>query len=1068
MSGERVQIDYSKLIDYKADDLNQVGAGTDTGLRDIPSPSGTTYHVKKSGTIYGITQITNGVVNTPRTIFGDEIRYRFYSGGYLLGTLQDKNGGSNWVAGGVTSNLNGIRIEITDVTGNPTTVVNGDTLTITTDVDGGGLTVYLPGQTYNGNVFSHNLYLSASGSTYYAETSTDQTMIHGGYRHTPTGTSKYPDIDITTCYARCGANDGVQIDDNEAYEEELDLDTAITYLFSQDGNNPKSTMGVGARITREMSQVYNNSNAVYFNENGNNGTADVDFSWQLPYADITTAIANRGTRNVIYGGVGAGGTGLFTESINIAGITLEPEYGYIPRIKGNITAGSDGAEVRGFEVEGEITMSNVSGNIYDNNIFNSSTGIDVSNIAVETWNIKHNKIYNCEKGIQFRNGADCTFNFDKNNIYSNTKGIEHVNVTSPDNFTINIENSIFYNNSIGIEYDPSNATVSGYIRNCIFYNNSTYGIDIASTGTLNEVINDNIFLTNVFAIESVTAKTISYCNFYNNTTDYDASITSNNEIAGDPKFCKITSPYQWGLSADSPCYRADVGSDDIGMIRRIIEINNDSIEINGIEIDGQDEYNNAIYIADSADHTGTIIKWCNVFDFQGIQIDPYDDDTDTDCIISNNKIYNGGNGIKLSYGGNTLEENLIYNNTLFGIWSDYTGQAFNHNTFFNNQYGLYLESNSGSISIKNCIFYQNSLYGIFSEVSVILTYCCIKNNSYNDNVDVSDGSNKIDNPMFISTVSGSEDLHVMTVEQDYIVNSVCKEAADDGYDIGAYLVDYGINALDWKKYNLAFNPRTNNEGFIPKGAIDVEDGVGNISNWAKSHRIILPFSWSSDSATSQEQRLKIRYFASRIPKRENDLKKDDCEFRVHLLPETYYEDTIGTVDATAKTITQPTNRWTEDQMKGWWVTVVFESGTATGTSLQIAQTLKVAPSPAWTIDEWIGYKCYVAGLDALNYDFYITDNNVDTLTLSDVNDYLLNSGSLDWKIVKHFKVSSNTETTLNLIDDDNELISGSYSYFIDFILCRVKKPSFAYSQRTFDYNKDTTKSGYSIVFEEID
>ena len=92
----------------------------------------------------------------------------------------------------------------------------------------------------------------------------------------------------------------------------------------------------------------------------------------------------------------------------------------------------------------------------------------------------------------------------------------------------------------------------------------------------------------------------------------------------------------------------------MGAHLRVIQINNDDIEINGIIIDGDTFINNAIYISDTANHTGFILKWCNVKNFQGIAIDLYDDGTDLDAIINNNLINSNGNGIRLDRGGNTI------------------------------------------------------------------------------------------------------------------------------------------------------------------------------------------------------------------------------------------------------------------------------------------------------------------------------------------------------------------------------------------------------------------------------
>ena len=85
-----------------------------------------------------------------------------------------------------------------------------------------------------------------------------------------------------------------------------------------------------------------------------------------------------------------------------------------------------------------------------------------------------------------------------------------------------------------------------------------------------------------------------------------------------------------------------------------------------------------------------------------------------------------------------------------------------------------------------------------------------------------------------------------------------------------------------------------------------------------------------------------------------------------------------------------------------------------------------------------------------------------------LNNTLVDASNVDWKIVKFFKVESNTTTVLTLVDDNSELIDGDYDYYFDFILCRVKPQNFNYNQYLFDYAKDTTKTGYLITFEEIE
>lgn len=1066
---DNIILHFQHLIEWLTTKINQVGAGTDTGLRTIPTPSGTTYYTKKFGTGYGITDITNGSVTTPRSGGADIILYSFYDidTNTLLGVLSDKFGVSFYADGSVLGSIStGIYIEVNYNLAplSTKTINNGDTLTINTDTDPGGLTIVLPGQVYaTGTSGTYYLSLSASGSTYYAETIADQNMIHGGNRHTAAGTIKLPDFDIETCYARCGVNDGVQIRDNKIYEEELDLNIATTYLFNKDGNHSRISKGIGARITCEMSQVYNNSNAVYFNENGNNGTADANLSWQLPYADITTAIANRGTRNVLYGGLGAGGTGLFVESCNISNIILESEYGYIPKIEGTVTIGADGGEVRGFQINGKITISDVSGDVYDCDIFNAFTGIDANCIAAETWNIKRNKIYNCNAGLKLRNGGSSgvfTLNFDKNDVYSNTYGIQHVNGGGA-NFTINIDNSIFYDNDYGITYDPAAKIVSGYIRNNIFFNNSIYGIEIQSAGTLNETINNNIFHSNIFAIDSNAAKTISYCNFYNNTTDYDASITSNNEITGDPKLCKITSPYKFGISADSPCYRADASSNDIGVIRRLVEINNDDIEINGIEFDGQDEYNDAIYILDSANHIGTTIKWCSIFDFIGIAIDLFDNDTDLDAIISNNLIYNNGNGCKLLYGGNIVNENCIYNNAVFGIWIDQSEHTFNHNVFYGNYYGLYVGSNANNILLKNSIFQQNSYYGIYSEVSIAITYCIIPDATYN--INYSNETNIELNIQFINIDSGSENFNLKTKAAGYNFDSAGKNAADDGYDIGAYKVTRAKSDDSWKKYQLANDPTTLDRKNIVKGLNKSEYINGKLSLYGKAHKKVLPLIWNPDEYSTEEQYDTLEYISTLIRTDENEITREETLIRCLLLPDTHYETgSSSTVDSVLKTITLALKNWTWNKYKGWWADVIFESDTGNGTITAATKKLQVAPSPAWTVNEWTGYILYH------NYRYYyIVSNDADELTLSDPDGTLTNEANIDWQIQKSFRISKNSKTVLTVLDPDSLLISGTYNFVIDFMECVLQDSVFGGKQlRGFDFEEKNEMTGYAIILQE--
>jgi hypothetical protein len=482
--------------------------------------------------------------------------------------------------------------------------------------------------------------------------------------------------------------------------------------------------------------------------------------------------------------------------------------------------------------------------------------------------------------------------------------------------------------------------------------------------------------------------------------------------------------------------------------------------VNGFYINGQEQYNNAIFIVDSADHTGAEIWWCDIFDFQGIAVDLYDDDTDTDAIINNCKIYENGNGVKLSYGGNTIDENLIYNNTIYGTWSDYTVQIFTHNDFYGNAYGLYLESNSSGITYRDNISHQNSLYGIYSEIGLVVTYCNITDATYNISSPTGAGATFTDNPLFIDTTVGSENFNLKTIELGYTITSPCSDSSSTGIDIGAYDVDAAIDEDAWKKYDLEFNPAVEWLN-IPKGEVDFTDAKGFRDTWAKAHRRGFIFSFNAPQVSSQELRNKLEHFSTLVRKRENSTVDEETKFRIHFQPTTFLETGTGTIDASETTITDATQSWTENQWKGYHVGVRWTAGVGTGTIAAVAKTLTVAPNPAWTNDEWIGFYVYYNG-----YYYYIQDNTNNVLTLSDPLGTLTNDANINWNIEKYHKISSNNENVLCVCDGDGELPDGEYYYYIDFIVCKVNRIDFGYSQPRYAYTREHTKTGYSISFEE--
>jgi hypothetical protein len=1066
---DNIILHFQHLIEWLTTAINQVGAGTSTGFRTIPTPAGTVYYVRKFGTPYLITDVTD--IEDPIDV---NMTFKVYANdGTLMGS---RVGGGAFVLGSSVTNQ-GCYMQIVANGGNVTVLNN---ILVDTNVDAGGLDFITAQETiYNGNTLT--LYLSDTSSTYY-----DSTMQHGGGRHTPVaGNLRKPFFHPYDSLndGGWGNTDGIEIVDSETYSfpykdnggtwrYELPLSVTPSYLYSSDGKEPKIKGIIGADTEREVSGLFNNETAVFFNENGTNvDTAATGYedTWHDPYDTITnakTAATNKGITNIIYGGEGAIVNPTIEGNFSITGnnAILESEYGYIPIIGGGLNH-SGGNEIIGLTVNG--------GYIKDYGIDGSG---DTYNCTV--FNCEDTGIYNCGNNV-----INCK-------SYNNAFHGIHTSVGGVENVTLNIKNCLVYNNAhdgikLFLTGGFGTATLTAILINIISYNNER-GIfaENAQGNTLHVTFNNNICFKNTnngfelvspnsltsnnciyygngsYGIFCNNAKTIGYCNFFENGTNYNANITSNNEILTDPKFCKITTPYYFGLQVDSPCWKAGSDNDNIGVRLRIIEINADVVEINGIQIDCNSQFNNAIYVVDVAHHKDCIIKWCNIFNFRGIGIDVYDN-ADTDWIISNNKIYSGGIGIKLSRGGNTLNENIIYNNLFQGICLYYTIKIFNHNVFFGNKYSIYCASNCGGILIKNCIFLHD-INGIYSEVNLILNFCCIIEN-YTSNIDITAINNITNNPNFLNISVGNENFHLKTKADGYNFNSAGKDAADDGYDIGAYLVTRSISDDSWKKYQLANDPTTVDRKNQIKGLDKSEYIQGKLSLYGKAHKKVIPLVWNGEEYSTEEQYDTLEYMSSLIQTEENEIAREETKIRCLLLPDTHYETgSSATVDATEKTITLASKNWTWNKYKGWWVDIVFESDTSNGTITAATKKLQVAPSPAWTNNEWVGYIFYH------NYRYYfITANDADELTLSDPDGTLTNEANIDWQIQQSFKISKHNKTVLTVLDPDSKLISGSYNFVIDFMECVLQKSVFGGKQlRGYDFTEKEEMTGYAVILEE--
>jgi hypothetical protein len=1017
-------------------------------------------HVRKFGADYEITEVTD--IEDPVDVHLT-ITVKAADGT----TLGSRTGGGAFVAGS-TVTAQGCYI-VASASGDVGTLPAD--LDITTDVDS-PLTVVLTGEDI-ADGGSMNFYISSTGSTYY-----DEEMMYGGGRHTPDGTAQFPYFDITTALAALGgAFTIVTVLDSETYDEELTISGAYT-LQAALGETPTITRGIGARVTREVEHDGNNADTCYVSkEIGSDVTGDG--TYQNPYATITTGYTNIGARTYL----DIMDDDSYEEQVTITGaISIEPIYGKCPVwCYDTVNAGA-------------LLIQNKDCNIYGI-IFDSrdiSAGIMIYRVAAgaNVNIINDNSFLDCNiYGISFNQGGfDQEFAGDIiNNKFQNcVYGIffSSANPALILGLTGNVNDNYFYANGEAIYLYASGFILQGNIQNNVFSKNIDFAIDILKVHNLtgdisNNTIYDSTLGISAWVVNSFTG-TIDNNLLYDNST-YDlqktagVALTITNSrygtnsgftigagcITTDPKLCDENNNIL-GLSADSPCL--GTGASDMGCENRIINFASDDIVLNGFNMSGQNYWHNAIY--QSATRDSCLINWCSIYDFNGIAI--YDYGTGaavgselTNTEINNCKIYNNGNGVKFVYGGNTIQETVIYNCSIFGAHGDYAIQIIDHCVFYGNQYGIYFESNSAGILLKNSIFNQNSLYGVYSESSVILRYCCITDgyNSYVTIDPADDYHNITDLPLFVNMDEDTEDFNIKTIYNGYKINSSCMGGADDGYDIGAYKLTRSIEDDSWRRYELAHNPRTIDFQNLPKGEIKFENILGSLDLYVKDMKRSFIFKWPATQYTTEELKDKVEYFNTLVKSRVNNFTDEDVKLRIQFLPDQKLETgTSGVVSATGKSLTDQTQQWTENKWKGFWVGLEFTSGT----DMVMDATAKTGTKDGagWTTNQWTGYYLPLNG-----YWYYIKSNTATVLTLSDLEE-TLEDETVAYSIEKYFRVNSNTSTVLYLDDADGELVAGSYDYYIDFIECVIQKPEMKYTQTRYYYQQETWKNNFQLMFEE--
>ena len=551
--------------------------------------------------------------------------------------------------------------------------------------------------------------------------------------------------------------------------------------------------------------------------------------------------------------------------------------------------------------------------------------------------------------------------------------------------------------------------------------------------------------------------------FYDNTDTVLNGGLAGTCILTDPEFISIVAPYNFGLNVYSGALRTDDGADDMGPHGRTIIIAEDDIVINGFFIDGQNLANNGIIIIAATDFTGFELKWCNVYNYQGIAIDLYDDGADLDSIISNCKINDNSIGIKFWYGNNSITESIIYNNTIYGLHLNQSVYTINHCVFSRNKYGIYIESTGGGVLIKNSIFSENISFGIFSEVGTTLIFCCLSGDTFNSNVNKSSITNIEDLPLFINTDSGDENFHIKTTEGRFVHDSPCKDASNEDpvQDIGAYNVARSVTNETRKKFQLDSNPMIVDPYSKIKKPVSRDNIQGSLKRYAAARKRIFPMQYAEDDFQTQEQIEALEFMAFLIPGI-NGMTESETEILLHILPAQKLETgTSATIDNTEKTLDDNTKTWGRDKFKGYWLGVKFTSGV--DLVIDAAAKTGTKAGAGWTVDEWVGYYFYH------NFNYYrILSNTATELTFSDADGTLEDETASTYAIEKYFEILTNSINQILLYYPDDELPDGSYDYYIDFIKVQSLMNDFRPKQDSgFFYQKYWQKTGFPIVFGEV-
>ncbi len=1064
MANNRIAIDFRHTTVYFETSLNAVGATTSITLRDAPAAPGVNdAYMKKYGTAYPITDMLAGsVIDNPQSDGGGANTWQWEFEGYdpttdlwtNIGVLRDTLGGSVFTDGAVlAAAATMVRIRLVVVAGTTAALVDGDTITMITDLDGGpgGLTVLVPGENINVAFGPLDLFLSSSGSTYYTSDPDDPTseMVYGGFRHTPViASAKYPYPTFAAAIPAIGGAGGtiIEVMDSETYDTGGVIVLGAGYDFHAAlGHTPTITSGAGARYSRTPNVEYNNATAIYVHPNGNDADPG---TWHQPNRTLAIALFNAIAAGsaIVIGGLGAGIDPLFVVGVAVNNVRVVAcAHGIIGHITSNFPVIANAAlTIRNVEAtctSNEAAFDGVGAAIICQDCtghggsfgFHSRTGVPTFTRC---------RADNTFTGIRI-SGATTNATIDSCDIISCVNnGIETVVALGAGTA---ISNNVIAHCNRGIWLGGLLGAVGGInhntISNCVLY-----GLYLPAFGPYATIPFANIITdcaVGVWADAVPTTITINFCAIANNTADTGGLgvVTENAAIAGDPLLCD-PSANRFGVQPISPCYHANGAGDDVGAVRNLLSANVANQSIDGFIIDGQDSVFHGIY--QNANRSGWSATWCTFKDFGGVAVDIYGTAA-TGASLLNLILDACGAGIALPDTGNIVEETIAFATSSIAIWIDNTGNTLDHVSLYGGQYGIYATA-LGGFTIVNSIFSFQSFLAIFSPTGRVISFCCI-DGAVSALVDISAASNVLSSPLFVSTTEELEDFHLWSIAGGFPIDSPCIDAASDGFDLGCYLIDRGITDGTWETYILLGTVLDVAEPIVAKSEKGFEVVTGSHSLAAKTHKRRVNLSWTTDTAADDEQfRHMIELFSTFVEDDHQGWTPEQIILRVHLKPiRLQLARFVGLVDADALTIYNAAAAWDRNAYRGYDATCEWYESVV-GVLDDVAKTLAVAGAP-WVVDEWAGYWFPQALRDRCNVIigyrwFLVLSNTVNTITYSDPYDLSVSvAADFPFAIVSWHKIASNDAQYMCLEEEDRDLLRDGETphVYVDILRTRLQR-----------------------------